>query len=140
MCTRACTHTRTHVPRAEPWWVWKFYSPKPFDPRRSPRWPNYKNLEAVGGPQRQACCHAVVGVLSASLHPRAEAALQAGEVASGICLPRWSQLLGSAGWAPGPYSHLPSLAHFSTNTGSAGPGGRGREKPLPQSPLPSKCI
>ena len=54
------------------------YSPKPFDTKRSPHWPNYKNVEAVGGPQRQACCHAVVGVLSASLHPRAEAALQAG--------------------------------------------------------------
>ena len=136
----ACVHTCTHIPRAESWWVWKLYSPKLFDPRRSPHWPNYKNLEAMGGPQRQACCHAIVGVLSASLHPRANAALQAGGGGLGhlpSLLEPAPELCRVGSWAI-IATCLPWLTFLQTLDLLVLAGGAGRN-PRP-SPPPSKCI
>lgn len=50
-----------------------------------------------------------------------------------FAFPCWSQLLGSAGWAPGPYSHLPSLLTF-LQTLDLLVRGRGRKKSPPQPP------
>ena len=72
---------------------------------------------------------AIAGVPSASLHPRAKVAFQAGGGGLRCLPPPCSQFLGSPGRAPRPQGHLPSLTLLQT----LDLGGRAERSP------PSKC-